>query len=460
MESSLNLLTLNVGMSSTLAGLSSLITANKLDVIFLQEVRLSSEQINLLLGNLGFQAAVNIDSENPSKPGTAIIWKKSLPVSNVNTLVLCRAQVATLGKYMLLNIYAPSGSDKKYERNVFFGQEIFSALSLNHNPTWVVGGDFNCVLKSADIEGGLGFKQKFCPSLKDLTRTSSLADVFRSEYPGVEEFTFFRAGKAPSRLDRFYLSCGLVGNVTAVSHVASLSDHCGVKMSMRLNIEHVSLPKTLRQTYWKLNNSILEEENFLSSFIIFWRRILKSKNMFSDVAEWWDKCAKPEIKDFCIGYSVNRKVQRNQTKHYLLSYLKLVLADKDWGEVARVKGKLDSLLKADALGVVVRSRFQQNSENERASLFHAAREYKNNRNNISSLKIGGKIVKDEKIIETEVLNFFGSLFNGHHDADLVDTGVPFVPDNQHLDELLEGLGELNDAGINCIRILTWRNWMK
>ena len=27
----------------------------------------------------------------------------------------------------------------------------------------------------------------------------------------------------------------------------------------------------------------------------------------------------------------------------------------------------------------------------------------------------------------------------------MDTGVPFVPDNQHLGELLEGLGELNDA---------------
>ena len=27
----------------------------------------------------------------------------------------------------------------------------------------------------------------------------------------------------------------------------------------------------------------------------------------------------------------------------------------------------------------------------------------------------------------------------------MDTGVPFVPDNQHLGELLEGLGELNDT---------------
>ena len=27
----------------------------------------------------------------------------------------------------------------------------------------------------------------------------------------------------------------------------------------------------------------------------------------------------------------------------------------------------------------------------------------------------------------------------------MDTGVPFVPDNQHLGELLEGVGDLNDA---------------
>ena len=109
---------------------------------------------------------------------------------------------------------------------------------------------------------------------------------------------------------------------------------------------------------------------------------MKSKNLFSDVAEWWDKFAKPEVKKFCIGYSVNRKVQRNQTKLFLLSYLKLVLADKEWDEVARVKGKLTSMLQADAQGVVVRSRFQQNAGNEKASLFHAAREFKNKRNNI------------------------------------------------------------------------------
>ena len=128
MESPINFFSLNVGMSASLAGLSTLIAGNSLDIIFLQEVRLSSEQIELLLGHMDYQAAVNIDIENPSKPGTAIVWRKSLPVTNISTLVLCRLQVATLGNYMLLNAYAPSGSDKKHERNVFFGQEVFTAF--------------------------------------------------------------------------------------------------------------------------------------------------------------------------------------------------------------------------------------------------------------------------------------------------------------------------------------------
>ena len=443
MESSINLFSLNVGMNASLAGLSTLIAANSLDIIFLQEVRLSSEQIELLLR--GFKAVVNIDEENPSKPGTAIVWKASLPLTNISTLVLCRVQVATLGRYMLLNIYAASGSDKKHERNVFFGQDVFTALGLNNNPTWVLGGDFNCVLKPIDIDGGFGFAQKFSPALKDLINSASMKDVFRSSYPRLEEYTFFRAGKAPSRLDRFYISSEIFDSLTAVSHVASLSDHCGVKMVLKLNIEHLDIPKPQRSTYWKLNNSILVEEDFMSSFGLFWRSILRSKTSFVDISEWWDKHAKPNIKDFCIGFSINRKIQRNQTKQYLLSYLKLVLTDKDWNEVARVKGKLHSMLQADAQGVVVRSRFQQNSDNERASLFHSARELKNTKNSLGSLKIGNRTVKDEQTIEAKVVKFFGALLNGHHNADLEDTGVPFVPNNEHLGELLEGLGTLDDV---------------
>ena len=53
-------------------------------------------------------------------------------------------------------------------------------------------------------------------------------------------------------------------------------------------------------------------------------------------------------------------------------------------------------------------------------------------------------MKDGKIIEDEVLLYFGALFNGHHNVKLENTGVPFVPDNSCLDEFLAGLGVLSD----------------
>ena len=42
-----------------------------------------------------------------------------------------------------------------------------------------------------------------------------------------------------------------------------------------------------------------------------------------------------------------------------------------------------------------------------------------------------------------MLNYYGALFNGHHNKDLVDTGKPFIPDNLHLQDFLFGLGKLS-----------------
>ena len=185
---------------------------------------------------------------------------------------------------------------------------------------------------------------------------------------------------------------------------------------------------------------------------MLWERILKYRQNFSDIAEWWDKLAKPEIKDFCIGFSTQRKLRRDHTKKFLLSYLKLVLERKDWSEVGRVKSELDMMLRSDAMGFVVRSRFKQNAEEEKASLYHAAKENRNSSNSVTSLKIAGQVVKNSNQIEEEVIHFYGALFNGHHNADLVDTGVPFVPNDSFLAEFLQGLSSMDDA-VSYMRIL-------
>merc|ERR1711954_496084 len=113
------------------------------------------------------------------------------------------------------------------------------------------------------------------------------------------------------------------------------------------------------------------------------------QNDFPDIADWWNEEAKPNIKDFCIAFSSRRNLRRKDSKAFWLAYLKLVLVNKNWMEVVRVRSMLMDMMQEDMYGYVVRSRFQNNVSEETASLFHANKEVKNAKgNNIKSLRIG------------------------------------------------------------------------
>ena len=90
-----------------------------------------------------------------------------------------------------------------------------------------------------------------------------------------------------------------------------------------MNITLVKDPKLGRVTYWKLNTSILNAPEFLSSFSAVWIEILKSKNDYGDIADWWDEMGKPSIKQFCICFSKHKRAVQRDTVKFLLSCLKI-----------------------------------------------------------------------------------------------------------------------------------------
>ena len=53
---------------------------------------------------------------------------------------------------LLINIYAPSGTAKRHEREYFFNNELPYLLK---SPTarMIIGGDFNCVITTSDTTG-------------------------------------------------------------------------------------------------------------------------------------------------------------------------------------------------------------------------------------------------------------------------------------------------------------------
>ena len=166
-------------MSNLLSDVISFITSYDIDVIFLQEIRLTLEQLQVKFGNFGYLVDVNIDEEDFSKPGTAILWKSSVPIVDVSTLLQCRCQIAFLNQHILINVYAHSGSSRNKERGNLFADHIFQFMSLHPNSSIILGGDFNSLLSPKDVENGIGFSQKFCPQLSDLVKMRDLFDAFR-----------------------------------------------------------------------------------------------------------------------------------------------------------------------------------------------------------------------------------------------------------------------------------------
>ena len=130
MEKMIRILSLNVGMNHSLAGLSSLVVVNNVDIVLLQEVTIPQDQFDSLVGSFGFKGEVNIDPDSPSKPGTAVAWRHCISIDHIFTTNLCRSQLLKIGSFVFINIYAPSGSEKRHDRSIFFAQDIFQVFHM------------------------------------------------------------------------------------------------------------------------------------------------------------------------------------------------------------------------------------------------------------------------------------------------------------------------------------------
>ena len=149
----LKIITLNAGNSLLLGGLLSIIRLENPDIVLLQEITVTTGQLQLFVAKLGYSAQANTDILDITRLGTGIIWKSELPLSEVTSVVDCRAQLAKLGPYHILNVYAPSGSNNRTARRKFFGQDIFRLVRGTNTSTYpLIIGDFNSVLSPLDTE--------------------------------------------------------------------------------------------------------------------------------------------------------------------------------------------------------------------------------------------------------------------------------------------------------------------
>ena len=118
----------------------------EIDILLVQEV---TKQV---LHNLrGYQTLYNIGT---NCRGTAIIAKEGITFENITRIPSGRAIAARFNDCWLINIYAPSGTAGRQDREALFTCELSHVLTQPANNI-LMAGDFKCTLEKGDATGTL-----------------------------------------------------------------------------------------------------------------------------------------------------------------------------------------------------------------------------------------------------------------------------------------------------------------
>ncbi|CAM2095538.1 unnamed protein product [Caretta caretta] len=165
----------------------------------------------------------------------------------------------------LVNVYAPTSGP---ERLQFYQQASAFLGTLDSHECLVLGGHFNTTLEERDR---LGTKQSLAAvdTLREIVKHHSLVNIWREHHPDdTSTFTFVWVEahrSSHSRLDHIYLSRFHLSQAHSSSiQLAPFSDHHLATVTASLCAERPGL------AYWYFNNSLLEDEGFVTSFREFW----------------------------------------------------------------------------------------------------------------------------------------------------------------------------------------------
>lgn len=278
---SYNLASININTITNRTKLNALQTFlrdSEIDIAFLQEV----ENEQLLLP--GYNVVCNVDH---TRRGTAIALKEHVQYSNIEKSLDGRIIALRVQNTTLCNVYAPSGTALRAERERFYDNTLAFYL---RNPTdhTIIAGDFNCVLRQCDATG-----HNPSPALLRTVQQLQLLDVWEKVCPNMPGHTYVTHNSS-SRLDRMYVSQNLRCQLrTACVHVCSFSDHKA--LTARICLPY--LGREAGRGFWSLRPHLLTAEN-IDEFRLRWQYWTRQRRNFRSWMQWWLSYAKPRIKSF------------------------------------------------------------------------------------------------------------------------------------------------------------------
>ena len=171
--------------------LEEYIRRHEIDIIFLQEITRTN-----IVNIGGYETFDNIGTQ---MRGTSIVARKEFHLTNITTLPTGRAIAAEYKGIQLINIYAPSGTERRAEREHFYNTELPLLIRADYRKI-ILGGDFNCIIDPVDTTGIFRNSR----ALANLIHGTHLRDTW-TQNPINSTYTHHSPSGA-KRIDRIYVS--------------------------------------------------------------------------------------------------------------------------------------------------------------------------------------------------------------------------------------------------------------
>ena len=370
--------------------LENYVMNNRIDVACMQETGKKMNRIQLNDYTL-------INNSSSTGRGTAILFHKRLKAIQIEMHPNNRIIKIKFENISIINTYGypKSEAHEPPKRRSLFSKELIKYIS-NREPT-ILLGDFNAV--EGKNEGGVYMKE-----LTILKKTFNLTDLAVHSQK-IEPFFFNSAGK--SRIDRIYFNPQVQIIPETYQNLNYLmSDHSALMVEVKGNAMRGKAK--IKSANWKLNSSILIEEDYKNYIESLIKRLENAKHLYESIIDWWEE-VKRRVKSLSIIYCKERR-SNERSKTAFLEMLLNEAKENNRNLFLEIKKQLSIVEKKKFEGNIIRGKGKYPVEKEKFNITHVIDE-KNGSNRITILKNGeGKLTVDQKGIEKIVTDYYENLY--------------------------------------------------
>ena len=369
------------------------------DILVLQETHSSVNMVNLWKNEWGGDVYFSHGSTNSR--GVAVFLKKGFEIHNVlndeDGRLIIFDIIENSVEITIAVVYAPNSDTPS-----FF--TYLSSLLRNRCHNKIVIGDFNLVFDiDLDRLNTYNNNNRAREELLNIVEEFILKDVWRIQNETKKEFSWIKAGDSfkRSRIDFALVSAGLDHLVKSPMYLTGYqSDHRPFYMVVE------TAPSERGSGYWKFNNLLLKDKNFLAYMEVELTRTIQSCAEKSPMNTW--ESIKARIKKAAIQYA---KMQASEEAVIISELMEKViesescfpLNEKENDLYLKTKFELEEKMLKRIQGVMFRSKVKWYEEGEKNTKYFFALEKAryNAKTCFKLLDEGIEIIDSIKILEKQ-----------------------------------------------------------